>query len=1040
MKLKKNYENPRLLHEGTAHNRAYYIPYACVDSALSLPREESDRFVSLDGEWLFGYYPTPNAIPEGVIAADFNPGENEFSVLPVPSSWQMFGYDRHQYVNASFPIPYDPPFVPYENPCGVYVRDFDIPENFGEMKKSIVFEGVDSCYYLWINGEYVGYSQVSHSTSEFDISAFVKEGSNRIAVVVLKYCDGTYLEDQDKERLSGIFRSVYILARPKSHVRDFTIKTRLFNGYKSACVEIAADFTGNVDATLELLDPDGKTVAKGEISTKDVSSALAVTDARLWNAESPLLYTLVIDSGEEVIARRVGLREISRKGNVIYLNGSKVKFKGVNRHDTSPYNGSAVTVEEMLEDLRLMKEHNVNAIRTSHYPNSPLFMEMCDEFGFYVIGESDIESHGCNDLYNPLRENSTYGLLADDPRFLEAFLDRTYKNVIRDKNNPCVVIWSLGNEMGYGGNLEKCAKWVKSYDDTRLLHYHGAMYCSAYDPNDVSVSVLIDHHGTPREKGVFDKSDFDFFSLMYGPIDFTESYLKGEYENERSDRYASVPEDVRDLPLIHCEVAHAMGNGPGDLQEYYDLMYKYDNNCGNFIWEWCDHAIYMGKQTDGKDIYLYGGDFGDFPHDGNFCMDGLIYPDRTPHTGLFELKNVARPVQLTAFDIRKGEYTFTNMLDFTDVYDLCDIAYEVKQDGEILSSGVFRGLKIAPHASATVNLPAEVPFAPRTSVIFTYIQKNDAAMTDAGHVLGFDQAVVNAPANILIKSYANSTAPEMDSFENEFVIKGENFRYVFNRNLGAFESLVHGNVSYLAAPVEYNIWRAPTDNDRRVRLEWQSAGYDRTIIKVYETGAVVENGRAVVKAKLSIGAKVVQRILTVNAVYTIEPDGTISASLEAEKTPIMPFLPRFGVRLTLPKRFENVEYFGYGPHESYIDKRRASYLDKFAANVKDMHEDYLKPQENGGHFGCEYVKLSDGATVIIAEGSQTLSFNASNYTQEELTKKPHNFELEESDHITLCLDARQSGIGSNSCGPRLMEKYQLNDNVLHFAFKLRFDE
>lgn len=1053
MKLPKHYESLEIFHEGTMPERAYYVPYACTEDALTLHRNDSLRLIELDGKWNFGYYPNPEAVPSFVVSSDFCPKEEEFAVMPVPSNWQMFGYDQNQYVNMDYPIPFDPPYVPYENPCGVYVRDFELGAGVFDRNKYIVFEGVDSCYFVWINGKYVGYSQVSHATGEFDISNFVHEGTNRIAVLVLKYCDGTYLEDQDKERLSGIFRSVYILTRPKNHLRDFMVKTILTDEYKNARVEVKGEFTGEVTVDLELLDPDGKTVAEGVISAKDNKASLAVSDAVLWNAEAPWLYTLIMKSEDEVIAKKIGLREVCRKGNVLYLNGKKIKLKGVNRHDTNPFRGAAVTEEDMLTDLRLMKENNINAIRTSHYPNSPLFVEMCDKYGFYLISETDLETHGGGVLFNPNQGTSTDCILADDPRFLNAYLDRTYKNVIRDKNSPSVIIWSLANESGYGGNFEACAKWVREYDDTRLIHYIEASNFKPYSPEEVTKAVLPDYKGTPRKKGKYDRSNIDFYSFMYANPDMIENYLTGNYEDMRHNDGYLIPahKDVQGLPFIHGEMSHAMGNGPGDLEEYYELMYKYDNFAGNFVWEWCDHAIYAGKTSDGKEKYLYGGDFGEFPHNGNFCMDGLVYPDRTPHVGLYELKNVARPVRLKEYDTKKSEYTFQNMLDFTDLNKVCDISYEIKQDGNTLSAGVFTEISCAPYETVTVLLPEEVVNAPRTSIIFTYVQKSAMSLTKAKHVLGFDQIVVAYADEISEKKEsadnvkkedageAGSRIPEIEDLEDEVIVTGNNFRYVYRKHLGVFESLINENIAYITKPMEYNVWRAPTDNDRNIRGEWERAGYNRTMIKVYEVMAYVEGGEAVISAGLSVGAKSMQRIMSVDAVYRVAADGSVTISLDAEKTPAMPFLPRFGLRLMMPEQFEQVEYYGYGPYESYIDKNKASYLDKFVSTVTELHEDYLKPQENGSHYGCEYVKLSDEHFVMTVSSDATLSFNASHYTQEELTRAAHNFELQECGQTVLCIDTCQSGIGSNSCGPALHEKYRLDGGKINFQCKFKFE-
>lgn len=1034
MILPKYYESFAVLHEGTMPDRSYYIPFACESDATTKFRTDSSRLLSLDGDWAFGYYNAPEAVPETVVAADFAPASENFASLPVPSNWQIHGYGQLQYVNWNYPIPFDPPYVPYENPTGVYIRDFALPPEKAAMKNYIVFEGVDSCYFVYINGKYVGYSQVSHSTSEFDITDYVKEGSNRITVIVLKYCDGTYLEDQDKERLSGIFRSVYILSRPQTHLRDFFAKPSLYNDYKNCKLVIDAKFEGDVTVDVTLTSPCGKLAATGKLSPDEPTAVLDIENAVLWNAETPNLYTLTLSTSDEVIVKKVGLREICRKGNVIYLNGKKVKMKGVNRHDTDPFKGYAVSYDDIDRDLRMMKEHNVNALRTSHYPNSPILAELCDKYGIYICAEADIETHGTSGIINPFREIAGYQLIANDPRFRAAIMDRTYKNVIRDQNSPAVIIWSLGNESGYGPNFEDAQKWIKAYDSTRLIHYTEATYADSYDHPEITKPVIKEYAETRQGKS--DRSELDFFSTMYADYDLIRNYLEGNYENmSRKGRPCPCQPEMQNMPFVQSEMAHAMGNSCGDLDGYYELLYKYDNYFGNFVWEWCDHSIYMGKTADGRDKYFYGGDWGEYPHNGNFCMDGLVYPDRTPHTNLLELKAAARPVRLCEYDLEKGEFTFRNVLDFTDLADLCDIAYEIKQDGKVIASSVITDIHCAPYDTFTVTISDRIPPTERTSIIFRYIQKVDMAVTKIGHILGHDQAVVEA-ALAKVEICNTSDVPEIVERIDEYVITGSNFRYVFRKHLGVFEQIIKDNVSYITAPMDYNIWRAPIDNERGVRGEWEKANYNRAFAKVYKTSAEIKDGKAIVRAYLALTGPICQRMIDIDAEYAVAQDGNIEVSLKVERNPAMPWLPRFGLRMKMPKSFENVEYYGYGPTESYIDKHAATYIDKFTAKVDDMHENYIKPQENGSHYKCDYVKVSSGDGSLTAKCDSKLCFNASPYTQEELTNKLHSFEIEKCGQTVLCIDCKQSGIGSNSCGPDLRDEYRILDEKFEFKFAL----
>ncbi|HEX2926496.1 MAG TPA: glycoside hydrolase family 2 TIM barrel-domain containing protein [Ruminiclostridium sp.] len=662
-----------------------------------------------------------------------------------------------------------------------------------------------------------------------------------------------------------------------------------------------------------------------------------------------------------------------------------------------------------------MKQHNINAIRTSHYPNSPLFTELCDKFGFYVIAETDIESHGTTAVYGGAQVEKSFPMLAHDPEFEEAVLDRVQRNVTRDKNHPSVVIWSLGNESGYGRNFENALKWLKGYDESRLTHYEGALF--------------------PPEGYEADSSGLDLYSRMYASCEDIIEYFQKD----------TVPK-----PLILCEYSHAMGNGPGDLEEYQDQIQRYDGFCGGFVWEWCDHAIYMGRTADGRQKYFYGGDFGEFPHDGNFCMDGLVYPDRKVHTGLLEYKNVLRPLRLVKEEAEQGRYTFRNMLDFINTKDYLYIAYEVTKNGEVISGGIIDDvdlLNIKPHEEKAVNLTLDGIKEGDCYIKFDYILKNGTPFVCRGHVLGFDQVKLSADKTGLkedkIESLlggACSTEGDMSVIESDraVTVVGNNFKYTYNKLAGVFDRLVYENSVILEKPMNYNIWRAPTDNDMNIRYKWQEAGYDRTLSRAYSTHVSNEKGSVRIITELSLSAIHIQRILSINVEWNISDSGLISANVQVERNMEMPFLPRFGMRLFLPQYVNNVEYFGYGPYESYADKRRASYLGRFKASADKMYEDYLKPQENGSHWGCHYVKLvSNCGLGLLVTGDEPFSFNASGYTQEELAGKRHSFELEKCGSTVLCIDYAQSGLGSNSCGPELMEKYRFNAQRFHWTMFLK---
>lgn len=1023
------HEDPHVLHVGTTPDRSYYIPFADEEEAQG---GQSSRVFSLNGEWGFRYFDSflDAMDPEEGLSFD----EEELDSIQVPSCWQNQGYGRHMYTNVRYPFPCDPPYVPDENPCGLYVRHFELEEGGLSARWFLNFEGVDSCFYLWVNGEFAGYSQVSHSTSEFELTQLLQEGDNTVAVLVLQWCDGSYLEDQDKLRMSGIFRDVYLLARPEAFLRDFFVKQSFSADFSAADLSVELSPEDSAAVTGRLYTPEGALLAEAGPSPEGLS--FHVDAPVLWNAEQPAQYTLVLETEDECISQQVGLRKIEVAGGIVLLNGSPIKFRGVNRHDSDPVTGYTISREQALLDLALMKRHNINAIRTSHYPNAPWFLQMCSEYGFYVVAEADIECHGVAEKLGH-HELETYPDLADDPRFAQAILDRVQRCVIRDKNNAAAVVWSLGNESGYGANFEEAGRWVKAFDPSRLLHYENFLtYHKARKP---------------------DCSMLDLFSCMYAPVQIIDRYFgpwkdgipmngeAGEMEglsqelqeqihrlSQAGIRDAFYGPDGSKKPFLQCEYIHAMGNGPGDAEDYQRQIMQYDGFCGGFVWEWCDHAVYGGTTPDNRPVYRYGGDFGEFPHDGNFCMDGLVYPDRTPHMGLLEFKNCIRPVRAR----KTGENTFTfhNFLDFTDAEAYLNVSYEVMQDGEILYGGAVELPHLPPHGEAEVSLPG-LPEGGVCTLTFFYTAKDDSDFFRAGHSLGFDELVLSEEPFFLDPPSPGAVAAEESP--RSIVLTGEGFRYEFSRTDGLFTSLVFHGRSLLTRPMEWNLYRAPTDNDRNIDPTWMGVGYDRPTVKVYETQVTAsENGGASVACRLGIAAVTIAKFLDISAVFHVDAQGRIDVSLECRRDTRFPFLPRFGVRLFLPKEFGTVEYFGCGPYESYADKHLASRLGVYAQAVDAMHEDYLKPQENSSHIGCRYVTLSDGAYALTASSETPFSMNVSPYTQEELKRKKHNWELEKSGETVFCVDYKMSGVGSNSCGPELLPQYRLDEEEFSFSFTL----
>ena len=1021
MIIPKYYEDLNMLHENTMPARAYYIPASSQVDTFAGKREASDRMQLLNGKWKFHYYKSVNALEEDFYALDYNASGDSF--INVPSAWQMEGYDFHQYTNIRYPFPFDPPYVPYDNPCGTYVYSFDYHADLNAPKVYLNFEGVDSCFYVWMNGAYVGYSQVSHATSEFDVSSVIVEGTNRLAVLVLKWCDGSYLEDQDKFRMSGIFRDVYLLKRPKQAVRDYFVRTAIGTGSKRGTAEILIQLTyfeRVIPTRVCIYSADGSLVAEmvmeGAADKNTADIILRIINPILWNPEEPYLYTLVLATENETITDAVGIREICIKDKCVYLNGKAIKFRGVNRHDSDPVTGPTVGLEQMKQDLRLMRQHNFNAIRTSHYPNAPVFYELCDKYGFLVIDEADIESHGPSEIFH--KDCSDFnkfhhwnGPIADNPVWEASVLDRVQCCVQRDKNRPCVVIWSMGNESAYGCNFERALQWTKSFDNTRLTHYESARYCN-------------------RDKK-YDYSKLDLYSRMYPSLEEIQTYLKNAPKK----------------PFLLCEYCHYMGNGPGDFEDYFALMEHNALMCGGFVWEWCDHAIACGETDEGKTIYYYGGDHGETIHDGNFCVDGLVYPDRTPHTGLLEYKNVYRPARVISFEQRTQELRIKNYLEFTDLAVYAEIRYEVNCDGECVESGVLMPFSVKPGEVGCTWLNITVPEKGRSYLKIFYYLRRETELVPAGHLLGFDEVLLHTEDGrnqTAVRLMEQKELAQKKIFvketETQVGCEGENFTYLFDKCTGLFSQIYYAGKEYLDRPMELNIWRAPTDNDMYIKKEWQRARYDYAYTRAYQTMVYQTEEHVIIKSTASMLADSVQRMMDLQMTWRIDNNGEICINILVKRNLEFPVLPRFGIRLFLKKDFDQITYYGMGPWESYIDKHRATSHGRYHTKVMDLHEPYLRPQENGSHMDCDYVLVSDGRFVCAAVSEHTFSFNASRYTQEELQQKAHDYELEESGSTILCLDYAQNGIGSNSCGPEVLERYRLGEEEFLFALKLVFYE
>ena len=1009
MIVPRHYEDLSVLHENTLPTRAYYVPRS-APGGDPVDRESSDRFQLLNGDWDFRYHSSVRDITDAFHAPDARPAG--FAPIRVPGTWQHQGHDAHQYTNVRYPIPLDPPYVPQDDPAGAYLTDFEYAPDPAAPVVTLTFEGVDSCFYVWLNGAYVGYSQVSHATAEFDVTGPVVPGRNRLAVLVLKWCDGTYLEDQDKFRTSGIFRDVFLLKRPAAMLFDYFTTTRLDSSGAEVLVR-AAFRGGDVPTRLELADADGAPVADAVLEPFGGDdrfthrAVMTVPEPRPWSAEDPYLYRLTLVCPDEVIEDRVGLREVRTDGPVLLVNGAPVTLRGVNRHDSDPVTGPAVGLDHIRRDMRLMKEHNINAIRSSHYPNCPQFYQLCDEYGFYVMSETDNESHGTQTQF--LADDSWPNVvehwnrrIANSPDWIEPTLDRVRLCVERDKNRPSIISWSAGNECAYGWTFEVVLLWMKQFDPTRVTHYE-----SAY------------HRSGDRR---YDYSNIDLYSRMYPSPNEIRAHL-----DSRPDK-----------PFLLVEYCHAMGNGPGDLEDYWRLINADERMCGGFVWEWCDHTVRAGTTDDGRPIHLYGGDHGEELHDSNFCVDGLVSSERVPHAGLRELWNVQRPARVVAYDQVRGELTIRNLLDFTDLDQYAALSYELVRDGVVIDSGPLElPGPVPPHAVATLPCAPGVPPSGRCHLVIVSRLRRATALLESGHMLGFDEIPLdNAdPRPRAVADLDWTTAPagavEIEQEGCDLVVSGGGTVVVIDTRTGLPRSLRAGGRELLERPAELNIWRAPTDNDRHVREQWQRAGYDRATARARSARVERRTGALVVRADVSVAASAVQPALAVRAEWTLTASGHLGVRLRARLTEGFPALPRFGLRLFLPESLDRVVYCGLGPGESYVDKHRSCRHGEFRTTVAALHEGYLRPQENGSRADCDTLALSgDGAPGLSVVGLRPFSFNASAYTQEELTERAHDVELTACGSTVLCLDGAMAGIGSASCGPELLPRYRVDGEEL----------
>ncbi|MBQ9084222.1 MAG: DUF4981 domain-containing protein [Clostridia bacterium] len=1009
--IKDYHRDLSTLHLGCEETRAYFVPYENGPAAAGGTRDYSRYFKSLCGLWGFEYFASESEL-EGLVLQDIETCDS----MTVPMNWQndldKEYLDKPQYTNVRYPFPVDPPFVPNENPCALYRRYFTIPEGWEEKEVYVNFEGVDSCFYLFINEKFVGYSQVSHMTSEFNITKYLEEGDNEIAVLVYKWCDGSYLEDQDMFRSSGIFREVYLLARDRVHIEDIFVRAEPNADFTEAKVSCEIKTNGELTVSARLLDNGGNELSLTEMTLNGEGTLTLETleNPHLWSDEDPYLYQLVLCAGEEFISVPVGVRRIEVQGRVVLINGKKVKAKGVNRHDSHPQLGHATPMRHMERDIMIMKAHNVNMVRTSHYPNDPRFLELCDRYGLYVVDEADLECHGMG--------NTAESPLTVLPEWRESYVDRARRMLERDKNHPSIIIWSVGNESGSGDNHRAMAEYFKDRDGSRLVHAEDesrtASWADLYLRGKLTDAWARNGLRRGFKKPEEYRSYIDIESRMYPDDEMLDYYLCRKYT---------------DKPFFMCEYSHAMGNGPGDLKKYWDLIYTHDDFFGGCVWEFIDHSVAIGDYPVTHPKYTYGGDFGYRTHDSNFCVDGLVYPDRRPHVGLLELKQAIKPFKCTLTS--KG-LKITSLRQFTKMTDL-SVALTIEKNGRVIWSSTPGALGLKPGASRVYPLPV-LELSELMTLNVSVRQSTPTPWAEIGYEVGSEQIIL---CDELRMSSLHGKA-ELEEDEDAYYVRGGDIGVVIGKTSGLIEQIVYSGRPMLDAAVIPTVWRAPTDNDRNIRRTWEAQGFDRMDIHCYSCEAYYdENGAVIVDTALSLGAVALEPALRLSVRYTIRESAGIEISTEAKVSEGVTYLPRFGYRFTTTPCYEDIRYLGYGPYESYEDKKLASRLSIFETTVGKNFEHYVRPQENGAHFGTRWMDISHVSGIGLFFAADSFSFNASHYTDEQLTATAHDYELVEDLRSFVTIDYRNSPVGSNSCGPQLAKELRIDEKEFSFTFRVK---
>lgn len=1001
----KTWENHQIDGINRMPARAHFLTFPSKEKALLNNNRYTHAFKNLNGVWKFMFLDAPEYSPEGFFNSDFD--VTKMDDITVPGNWQLQGYGKMHYSDLWYNFPINPPYVPTENPTGIYKRTFFVEESYRDKKIIIRFCGVDSAYHLWINGKEVGYSKVARNESEFDITDIIRVGEeNDVTVRVYQWSDGTYLEDQDMWWESGIFRDVELIGVPKDGINDYKVIADLDDEYKNGIFKVEAFLrtTKEVNVTFELVDAGENTVFTKTVVTKEGKACIdeVIADVNHWTAETPYLYKLfmtVEDDGQivEVIPQNVGFRNIRLNGETFLVNGVAIKFKGVNRHDYSPQNGRVVSREEIEKDIILMKQFNINAIRTSHYPNSYYLYDLCDEYGMYLIAETDLECHG-------FELTGDYKWITDDPSWELAYVSRMTRMIERDKNHPAIIFWSLGNESAFGCNFRKMTDVAHEMDPTRLVHYEGD----------------------------FDVESADVYSTMYTWIENPKKPYLMKDIIEKSKK-----------PHVHCEYCHAMGNGPGNLKDYQDLVYAHDKLQGGFVWEWFDHGIESFTES-GEKYYRYGGDFGDDPSNKDFCIDGLIMPDRTPSPGLYEYKKVIEPITTTAVDIQKGIINLLSRYDFANL-DRFNLVYKVMEDDVILQTGFMAVPSIEARANKDITLPYDlsaikVKPGAHYYVNISYQLREDTSYASSGHELAtaqfelplYKEGIVVRPEGILNVEKEHTTLH----------VKGANFSLDFNLVNGNLMNIVRDGMQVLSKGPRLTLWRAPISNDMEI------------IDKLKKVYFLHLEHEVVMNIDYHMEGNILKvEVDTINSttnsawhfktkyVYTVCPSGDILIDVEGTpscRVDLAPdMLPRIGVSMHLDKSMEHVRYFGMGPGENYADSKEAAQMGLYANTVDGLFTNYVIPQENGNHMGCKWVSMTnDRGMGLLASTEGDFNFSASWYEDKDLDDAKHTCDLVKRDYIVFNVDYKQNALGTNSCGQWQLDKYRAKFEDFKLSFRL----